>query len=58
MAVEDAERQLGVRLPSSLPENLRLQNGGRVAFDWDRFPDRGAEFALADGCKGSKRPKS
>ncbi|MEU9777727.1 SMI1/KNR4 family protein [Streptomyces sp. NPDC047968] len=36
--VEDAERQLGVRLPSSLLEILRLQNGGLVASDWDAFP--------------------
>lgn len=38
VAVEDAERQLGVRLPSSLLEILRLQNGGLVASDWDAFP--------------------
>ncbi|MGV9279808.1 SMI1/KNR4 family protein [Streptomyces sp. NPDC003730] len=36
--VEDAERQLGVRLPFSLPEILRLQNGGLVASDGDAFP--------------------
>lgn len=38
VAVEDAERQLGVLLPSSLLEILRLQNGGPVASAWDAFP--------------------
>ncbi|MFJ2751182.1 SMI1/KNR4 family protein [Streptomyces sp. NPDC087297] len=37
-AVQDAEVQLGVRLPSSLLELLRGQNGGVVAARWDAFP--------------------
>jgi hypothetical protein len=36
--VEDAERRLGVRLPSSLLEILRLQNGGLVASDCNALP--------------------
>ncbi|MEU5646955.1 SMI1/KNR4 family protein [Streptomyces milbemycinicus] len=35
--VADAERQLQVRLPSSLLEILRLQNGGLVSSNWDAF---------------------
>lgn len=36
--VQDAERQLGVRLPASLLEILRVQNGGLVAELWNAFP--------------------
>ena len=36
--VQDAERQLGVRLPASLLEILRVQNGGPVAEPWNAFP--------------------
>ncbi|MGW6790566.1 SMI1/KNR4 family protein [Streptomyces chartreusis] len=36
--VQDAERQLGVRLPTSLLEILRVQNGGVVAELWNAFP--------------------
>ncbi|MFF9070486.1 SMI1/KNR4 family protein [Streptomyces sp. NPDC014891] len=36
--VQDAERQLGVRLPASLLEILRVQNGGVVADAWNAFP--------------------
>jgi hypothetical protein len=36
--VLDAERLLGVRLPSALLELLRVQNGGGVAEAWDSFP--------------------
>lgn len=36
--VEDAERQLGVRLPTSLLEILWVQNGGVVAAAWNTFP--------------------
>ncbi|MGX1560934.1 SMI1/KNR4 family protein [Streptomyces sp. NPDC055506] len=36
--VQDAERQLGVRLPASLLEVLRVQNGGLVAELWNAFP--------------------
>ncbi|MFD6280749.1 SMI1/KNR4 family protein [Streptomyces sp. NPDC060209] len=36
--VQDAERQLGVRLPASLLEVLRIQNGGLVADPWNAFP--------------------
>ncbi|MGE7386523.1 SMI1/KNR4 family protein [Streptomyces sp. NPDC004126] len=37
-AVQDAERQLGVRLPASLLEILRVQNGGVVSQRWNAFP--------------------
>ncbi|MEU6878894.1 SMI1/KNR4 family protein [Streptomyces sp. NPDC046712] len=36
--VRNAERRLGVRLPASLLELLRVQNGGQVAELWDAFP--------------------
>ncbi|MFI6642519.1 SMI1/KNR4 family protein [Streptomyces sp. NPDC050504] len=36
--VRDAERRLGVRLPASLLEVLRVQNGGLVAESWNAFP--------------------
>ncbi|WP_406346809.1 SMI1/KNR4 family protein [Streptomyces sp. NBC_00648] len=36
--MQDAERQLGVRLPASLLEILRVQNGGLVAELWNAFP--------------------
>ncbi|MEU1200414.1 SMI1/KNR4 family protein [Streptomyces sp. NPDC005813] len=36
--VEEAERELGVRLPASLLEILRIQNGGQVAERWNAFP--------------------
>ncbi|MFC9273427.1 SMI1/KNR4 family protein [Streptomyces zhihengii] len=36
--VQDAERRLGVRLPTSLLEILRVQNGGVVADSWSAFP--------------------
>ncbi|MFD3481796.1 SMI1/KNR4 family protein [Streptomyces sp. NPDC058665] len=36
--VHDAERRLGVRLPASLLEILRVQNGGLVAQLWNAFP--------------------
>jgi hypothetical protein len=36
--VQDAEHQLGVRLPASLLEILRVQNGGVVAELWNAFP--------------------
>ncbi|MEW2127932.1 SMI1/KNR4 family protein [Streptomyces sp. NPDC007259] len=36
--VQDAERQLGVRLPASLLEILRVRNGGPVAEVWNAFP--------------------
>ncbi|MFD6421271.1 SMI1/KNR4 family protein [Streptomyces sp. NPDC060198] len=36
--VQDAERQLGVLLPASLLEILRVQNGGLVAEVWNAFP--------------------
>ncbi|MEJ8646140.1 SMI1/KNR4 family protein [Streptomyces sp. MS1.HAVA.3] len=36
--VQDAERRLGVRLPASLLEILRVQNGGLVAELWNAFP--------------------
>ncbi|WP_405910089.1 MULTISPECIES: SMI1/KNR4 family protein [unclassified Streptomyces] len=36
--VQDAERRLGVRLPASLLEILRVQNGGLVAEVWNAFP--------------------
>jgi hypothetical protein len=36
--VQDAERRLGVRLPASLLEILRVQNGGAVAELWNAFP--------------------
>ena len=38
VVVQDAERQLGVRLPASLLEILRVQNGGEVAELWNAFP--------------------
>jgi hypothetical protein len=34
----DAERQLAVRLPASLLEILRVQNGGLVSELWNAFP--------------------
>ena len=37
-AVQDAERRLGVRLPASLLEILRVRNGGPVADPWNAFP--------------------
>ncbi|MFI5621614.1 SMI1/KNR4 family protein [Streptomyces sp. NPDC051567] len=37
-AVQDAEDQLRVRLPSSFLEFLRGRNGGLVAARWDAFP--------------------
>ncbi|MFG1795520.1 SMI1/KNR4 family protein [Nocardia sp. NPDC049149] len=37
-AVQDAEAQLGVRLPASLVRLLRIQNGGTVANRWNAFP--------------------
>ncbi|MER5312169.1 SMI1/KNR4 family protein [Streptomyces sp. NPDC002773] len=36
--VQDAELQLGVRLPALLLEFLRVQNGGLVAELWNAFP--------------------
>ncbi|MER7743316.1 hypothetical protein ABTX34_34260 [Streptomyces sp. NPDC096538] len=36
--VQDAGRQLGIRLPASLLEMLRTQNGGFVAKLWNAFP--------------------
>ncbi|MCX4515672.1 SMI1/KNR4 family protein [Streptomyces sp. NBC_01619] len=39
-AVEEAEVQLGVRLPSSLLEILRVQNGGQVAAQWNAVPTK------------------
>ncbi|UQI49695.1 SMI1/KNR4 family protein (plasmid) [Streptomyces sp. HU2014] len=36
--VQDAERRLGVRLPVSLLEILRVQNGGLVAESWNACP--------------------
>lgn len=39
----DAERALGVRLPSALVELLRLRNGGIVAEEWDSFPTTAAD---------------
>ncbi|MFF7888610.1 SMI1/KNR4 family protein [Streptomyces sp. NPDC020794] len=36
--VQDAELRLGVRLPVSLLEILRVQNGGLVAELWNAFP--------------------
>ncbi|WP_329619081.1 SMI1/KNR4 family protein [Streptomyces sp. NBC_01255] len=36
--VQDAELRLGVRLPASLLEILRVQNGGLVADLWNAFP--------------------
>ncbi|MCZ9351655.1 SMI1/KNR4 family protein [Streptomyces mutabilis] len=36
--VLDAERRLGVRLPASLLEILRVRNGGAVAELWNAFP--------------------
>ncbi|MEU6708906.1 SMI1/KNR4 family protein [Streptomyces wuyuanensis] len=36
--VRDAERRLGVRLPVSLLEILRVRNGGVVAERWNAFP--------------------
>ncbi|MGW2180371.1 SMI1/KNR4 family protein [Streptomyces sp. NPDC001732] len=38
MVVQDAERRLGIRLPTSLLEILRVQNGGVVAELWNAFP--------------------
>ncbi|MER7758132.1 SMI1/KNR4 family protein [Streptomyces sp. NPDC097619] len=37
-AVLEAERELGVRLPGSLVELLRVRNGGEVADRWNAFP--------------------
>ena len=37
-SVADAERELGLRLPSELLELLRLRNGGPVADAWSTFP--------------------
>ncbi|MER5888743.1 SMI1/KNR4 family protein [Streptomyces sp. NPDC001941] len=36
--IEDAECELGVRLPASLLEILRVRNGGAVAERWNAFP--------------------
>ncbi|MFB9903576.1 SMI1/KNR4 family protein [Allokutzneria oryzae] len=36
--VGEAERLLGVRLPASLVELLRVRNGGYVADAWNAFP--------------------
>lgn len=36
--VQDAERWLGVRLPDSLLELLRVRNGGVVSERWNAFP--------------------
>lgn len=36
--VRHAERRLGVRLPSSLLELLRIRDGGQVAPHWSVFP--------------------
>ncbi|MFC9503749.1 hypothetical protein [Streptomyces sp. NPDC057002] len=36
--VREAERLLGVTLPSALLDLLRVQNGGSVAADHDAFP--------------------
>lgn len=38
VVVQNAERRLGVRLPASLLEILRIQNGGPVAELWNAFP--------------------
>ncbi|GAA3485670.1 SMI1/KNR4 family protein [Streptomyces yanii] len=38
VVVQDAERRRGVRLPTSLLEILRVQNGGLVAELWNAFP--------------------
>ncbi|WMX45214.1 SMI1/KNR4 family protein [Streptomyces roseicoloratus] len=37
-AVRHAERGLGVRLPASLLDMLRVRNGGPVAESWNAFP--------------------
>ncbi|MFF8375237.1 SMI1/KNR4 family protein [Streptomyces sp. NPDC015661] len=37
-AVRDAEARLGVRLPASLLELLRVRNGGDVAESWNAYP--------------------
>nr|WP_202542546.1 SMI1/KNR4 family protein [Streptomyces sp. SID2563] len=37
-ALQDAELRLGVRLPASLLEMLRMRNGGAVAEQWNAFP--------------------
>ncbi|WP_335935370.1 SMI1/KNR4 family protein [Streptomyces sp. PTD5-9] len=37
-AVQDAGLRLGVRLPTSLLELLRIRNGGPVAESWNAFP--------------------
>lgn len=63
VVVEDAERQLGVRLPSSLLEILRRQNGGLVASDWDAFPTEvptswSASHVPLDGLMGIGRRES
>ncbi|MFD7379878.1 SMI1/KNR4 family protein [Streptomyces mirabilis] len=39
-AVQEAEAQLGIRLPSALLEILRIQNGGQVASQWNAFPTK------------------
>ncbi|WP_442806115.1 SMI1/KNR4 family protein [Streptomyces sp. NBC_01257] len=36
--IQDAECRLGVRLPASLLDILRVQNGGLVAESWNAFP--------------------
>ncbi|WP_127939760.1 SMI1/KNR4 family protein [Nonomuraea polychroma] len=36
-AITEAERELGVTLPSALLDLLRVQNGGRVAAEWNAF---------------------
>ncbi|MFJ6632417.1 SMI1/KNR4 family protein [Streptomyces sp. NPDC091376] len=36
--VQNAESELGVRLPASLLEILRVQNGGQVAAVWNALP--------------------
>ncbi|MER7622546.1 SMI1/KNR4 family protein [Streptomyces sp. NPDC126503] len=37
-AIKEAEHRLGVRLPASLLELLRIRDGGLVAEAWDAFP--------------------
>lgn len=46
--VREAERVLGVRLPSPLLDLLRIQNGGVVAPEWSVFPTTAAPAWSAD----------
>ena len=46
--VRQAEGVLGVTLPSSLLDLLRVQNGGRVAPEWNAFPTTRAPAWSAD----------